>query len=235
MLRGAKTGEGRDSARGTCWCGEGAAGIVCRMQRLVFALLFVACSSPAPAQPEPVKTAPEPPAEVKKAPEPEVKKEPEKPAKFADQAAVLGTMPADVAALGDKAAMEAYLERVKGVPGIASAEVTKGTVDGFAIKLDPPIDAAALGKQFSWGDVVAVSGDVHQKTFSLHVSKGEVEGSKGKKITTTFPRFGPFRVEARLVARPAGKLPKVSAGASPAYNVETAPATVNWLFFMRDG
>jgi hypothetical protein len=225
----------RDPARGARWCGEGAAGIVCRMQRLVVALLFVACSSPAPAQPEPVKAAPEPPMEVKKEPAPEVKKEPEKPAKFADQAAVLATMPADVAALGDKAAMEAYMERVKGVPGIASAEVTKGTVDGFAVKFDPPLDAATLGKQFGWGDLVAVSGDAQQKTFALHVSKGEIEGSKGKKIATTFPRFGPFRVEARLVARPAGKLPKVSAGASPAYGLDTYQGSVNWLFFMRDG
>lgn len=206
------------------------------MQRLALALVFVACSSPSGQEPVPTKTAPpEPPAEVKNEPTPEVKPvEVKQPEKFADQAAVLATMPADVAALTDATKMVEYVERVKGVTGIASAEKTQGTVDGFAIKLDPPVDAATLAKQFAWADAHAVSGDVKQKIFALQLSKGEVEGSKGKRIAATFPRFGSFRVEARLVARPTGKLPKVSAGASPAYSLDTYQGNVQWLFFMRD-
>lgn len=207
------------------------------MQRAVLALVFVACSSP-PAQQEPVKTSPPPAPEVKKIePEPlAAKVEPAPvPAKPADQAAVLAAMPADVAGLADKAAMTAYVERVKGVPGIASAEVTVGSVDGFGIKLDPPVDAATLARQFTWEAPQAVSGDVHQKSFSVQLSKGEVEGSKGKRIATEFPRFGPFRVEARLVARPEGKPPKISAGASPAYDLASYKGDVQWLFFMREG
>lgn len=205
------------------------------MQRLVVALMFVACSSP-PPEPAPAKaTPPEPPAEAKQQPAPVVVKEPEEPAKFKDQAEVLATMPADVAGLADSAALLAYLERVKGVPGIATVEQTQGTVDGFAIKLDPAIDAGALAQQFAWTEVVAVSGDVHQKTFSLQLAKGELEGSKGKAISTAFPKFGPFRVEARLVARPEGKPPKLRAGASPAYKLDAHKASVQWLFFMREG
>ncbi len=205
------------------------------MQRLALALVFVACSSPSGPEPAPTKTAPpEPPAEVKKEPPPPVTVEVKKPEKFADQAAVLATMPADVAALDDATKMVEYVERVKGVTGIASAEKTQGTVDGFAIKFDPPVDAATLARQFEWADAHAVSGDVKQKIFALQLSKGEVEGSKGKKISTTFPRFGSFRVEARLVARPTGKLPKVTSGASPAYGLETYKGDVQWLFFMRD-
>lgn len=205
------------------------------MQRLALALLFVACSSP-PAQQEPLKTEPvkaEPPKveAPKKAPEP-VK--PPEPAKFADQAAVLDAMATDVAGLADTAAVTAYLGRLKGVTGIASAEPTGGT-DGFGVKLDPPVDAAELAKKFTWAAPHAVSSDVHQKTFSVQLSKGEVEGSKGKRIATEFPRFGPFRVEARLAARPDGKLPKISAGASPAYDLTTYKGSVQWLFFMREG
>lgn len=205
------------------------------MQRLALALLFVACSSPAPTTPAEAKKEPEPPpAEVKKEPEPPapVKNEPEK---FADQSAVLAAMPTDVAALADKEAMLAYIERVKGVTGIASAEVTQGTVDGFALKLEPPVDAATMTQQFEWAAPFAVAGDAKEKTFSLHLSKGEVEGSKGKKITAGFPRFGAFRIEARLAAKPTGKGAKVMAGASPAYSLETYQANVQWLFFMRDG
>jgi len=205
------------------------------MQRLALALVFVACSSPTGPEPAATKTAPPAPVEAKKDPEPPPKPaEPAKPEKFADQAAVLATMPADVAGLADATQIVAYLERVKGVSGIASAEKTQGSVDGFAIKLDPPVDATTLAKQFAWADAHAVSGDVKQKIFSLHLSKGEVEGSKGRKISTTFPRFGSFRVEARLAAPPTGKLPKVSAGTSPAYSLDAYQGNVQWLFFMRD-
>lgn len=184
-----------------------------------------------------MKAQQEPEPAVKKAPEPEVKKAPEpaEPAKFADQAAVLATMPADVAALADKAAMEAYLERLKGVPGIGSAEVTQGVADGFAVKLDPATEAAEIIKNFAWVDAYAVSGDVEQKLFSVHLRKGEVEGSKGKKLVTEYPRFGPYRVEARLVERPKGKAPKLVSGASPAYKLADHAGSVQWLFFMREG
>jgi hypothetical protein len=212
------------------------------MQRLVLALVFVACSSPAGPQPDPAKkTAPEPAVEVKKAtPEvkaPDTKVEPPKPevVKYADQAAALAAMPADVAGLADAAAIAAYVERIKGTPGIGSAEVTKGSSEGFGIKLDPAVDAAELAKQFNWAAPFAVSGDAKQQSFAVHLSKGEVEGSKGKKITTEFPRFGEFRVEARLVERPKGKTPGVKAGASPAYDLAIAKASVLWLFFMRAG
>jgi len=207
------------------------------MQRLVLALVFVACSSPANPQPDPAKTS-APPVEEKKldpTPPPETKALAPVVAKFADASAVLASMPADVAGLADAAALTAYLERVKGVPGIGSADVTSGGNEGFGIKLDPAIDAATLANQFGWTGAHAVSGDVHQKSFSIQLSKGELEGSKGKKIKTEFPRFGAFRVEARLTAKPTGKLPKISAGASPAYDVETHPSSVQWLFFMRDG
>jgi hypothetical protein len=208
------------------------------MQRLALVLLIAACSSPATPQPTPAKQAPveEKKVEPVTPPVPDTKAEPVKPevVKFADQAAVLASLPADVAGLADTEAMKAYLERVRGVPGIASAEPTTGSVDGFGIKLDPAIDAAELSKLFNWEAAHAVSGDAQQKSFSVQISKGEVEGSKGKRIATTFPRFGSFRVEARLVAKPTGKTPKISAGASPAYDLASYKASVQWLFFMRD-
>lgn len=209
------------------------------MKRVLPALVLFACSSPSTPEPAHEKAAaPEPAAAIEQAvpPPPEVEAEPPKPAapKYADANAVLDAMATDVPALADAVAIAAYLERVRGVPGIASAEPTKGSSAGFAIKLETPVDAAELAAKFLWNDIYAVSGDAQQKSFALHVSKGEVEGSKGKQLATEFPHLGPFRVEARLVERPAGKPPKITAGASPAYDVTKHKGRVQWLFLLRE-
>lgn len=66
---------------------------------------------------------------------------------------------------------------------------------------------------------MAVSGDVHQQSWSLMVGGDPIPDSYGPRIAASDLLVGRWRVRARLSARPEGPLPGVVAGASPAYDV----------------
>jgi hypothetical protein len=85
--------------------------------------------------------------------------------------------------------------------------------------VDPPVDARALCR--SWGIVrpVAVSGDVHQRRWSVEVAGEELPDPHQRRIASRPFRVGRWDVRLELVARPPGGLPDLVAGASPAYDV----------------
>ena len=64
-----------------------------------------------------------------------------------------------------------------------------------------------------------VSGDVHQVAFSVRVWTKDLEDPHRKRIATNFPKAGPWLLDARG-PRPAGDLPGIAAGASPAYGLD---------------
>jgi hypothetical protein len=209
------------------------------MRRLALvSLLAAACSGPAPADPAPAparaaEPAPPPPApDLSEKPAPPAPAEPPPPA---DVGALLAAMPTEVPALADAAAIVRYVERIGKVPGVAEAKVGPGPQENFSLTLTPPQDARDLAGRLGWTGAHAVSGDVHQKRFAIRLFSHELPDKRSKRIATNSPRLGPFRVDADLSARPAGKLPKVSAGASPAYDLATYEATVERLTFTRDG
>lgn len=146
--------------------------------------------------------------------------------------ALLGAMPAEVAALADEAAIAAYLDRVRDVAGVAAAAVVPRR--GFTVELAAPVDATALARRFGWQGPYAVSGDVMQRDFSIRLYTRELADPHGRRIATEAPRFGVYRVDARLLERPHGPLPGVSAGASPAYDLTTYAAQVQRIAFTHE-
>ena len=78
----------------------------------------------------------------------------------------------------------------------------------------PTLDVAPMLAQWGWTDAFAVSGDVHQRRFRIMRKTQELSADR---IATRFPSVGRWQLEIVLDARPAGPLPGISAGASPAY------------------
>jgi hypothetical protein len=78
----------------------------------------------------------------------------------------------------------------------------------------PAIDTKVALAAWSWRDAYAVSGDVHQREFHIRRSTGPIAKDR---IGTEDPTSGRWTVRVTLVERPKGALPKLVAGASPAY------------------
>jgi hypothetical protein len=100
----------------------------------------------------------------------------------------------------------------------------------YTLRFRRPIDAERLLDVMGWTRAYAVSGDVHQETWGIRLWASDLpdDGTPGNNplIGTQNPRLGLWAVMASLAGRPAGDLPKVSAGASPAYDLTTYPAQV---------
>ncbi|HEY0135401.1 MAG TPA: hypothetical protein VGB85_15060 [Nannocystis sp.] len=62
----------------------------------------------------------------------------------------------------------------------------------------------------------------------------DLDDPHSPRIATELPRFGAYRVEAELTARPTGELPPLQSGASPAYDLAAYSATVTRLGFTLD-
>jgi hypothetical protein len=71
-----------------------------------------------------------------------------------------------------------------------------------------------------------VSGDVHQQQFEIGHSTGTIEPGR---IGSEDPTSGRWAIRVTLVARPAGELPKLVAGASPAYPLPRYPSSFDQL------
>jgi hypothetical protein len=89
----------------------------------------------------------------------------------------------------------------------------------LTLELDPPADARALCAAWGIERPVAVSPDVHQSTWSVLVAGDELADPHAKRIASKRITAGRWDVVPRLSARPAGELPGVVSGASPAYDI----------------
>jgi len=87
------------------------------------------------------------------------------------------------------------------------------------IGLDPPIDARSLCAAWGIDCPVAVSGDVHQRSWCIRIAGDALSDPHNRRIAVAPLLVGRWEVDLRLAGRPAGELPGVVAGASPAYNL----------------
>lgn len=112
--------------------------------------------------------------------------------------------------------LETALELPADGIGVETARRLGGDV---AVTLVPPVDAAELCRAWGLERPVAVSGDAHQRTWTILLAGDEVPDPHGRRITARRVRAGAFTVDAELTGRPRGPLPEVVFGASPAYDV----------------
>ena len=97
--------------------------------------------------------------------------------------------------------------------------VLPSPIPRVVIGLDPPIDARSLCAAWGIECPVAVSGDVHQRNWQIRIAGEELPDAYHRRIAVTPILVGRWEVELRLASRPAGGLPDVVAGASPAYDI----------------
>lgn len=93
------------------------------------------------------------------------------------------------------------------------------TIPVFTLGLDPPIDARGLCEAWGIARPVAVSGDVHQSRWSVLMAGDELPDPYARRISARPLTAGRWDVNINLTARPAGDLPDVVCGASPAYDI----------------
>ncbi len=97
------------------------------------------------------------------------------------------------------------------------------------LELDPPADARELCAAWSIARPVAVSPDVHQRTWQVLVAGRELPDPYSRRIAAVSIIAGRWDITPRLAARPAGELPGVVSGASPAYDVHERGGSVRWI------
>jgi hypothetical protein len=88
------------------------------------------------------------------------------------------------------------------------------------LDLDPPADARELCRAWGVERPVAVSPDVHQRTWSILEAAAELPDPHVRTIASHRMTAGRWDVVPRLSGRPPGDLPDAVSGASPAYDVQ---------------
>jgi hypothetical protein len=104
---------------------------------------------------------------------------------------------------------------------------------GFVLAFAPPIEARELARRLGWARPYAVSGDVHQQSWQLQLYVKPLPDPHNPRIATTSPRLGSWVARPELDGRPAGDVPRVVSGASPAYDLEQRQAKVVRVHFIR--
>lgn len=89
-----------------------------------------------------------------------------------------------------------------------------------------PLPAGSLCEAMGWARPYALSGDVSQRRWHIQLWVAYLADPYGSRIQTRRPKAGPWSLTAWLAGRPAGPLPGVAAGASPAYDLATHQASV---------
>ena len=97
------------------------------------------------------------------------------------------------------------------------------------LEVDPPAEARELCAAWSIARPVAVSPDVHQHMWQIIVAGVELPDPYARRIAANPITAGRWSVTPRLDARPAGELPGVVSGASPAYDVRERGGAVRWI------
>ena len=85
---------------------------------------------------------------------------------------------------------------------------------------------ASLVKAWKLARPYAMSGDVHKRSWELGVFGQDVPDQYNKRISIKQIAFGAWIVRPRLDGRPKGDLPKIVAGASPAYDMTKYKAKI---------
>ncbi len=106
--------------------------------------------------------------------------------------------------------------------GVKRGQFTSCTVNDpktVEIILKNPCSARIVSKILSWNAPYLVSPDVHQRTWEVQIPTDPMGKVENSRIATRCPKIGVWTVRAAVVSRPAGELPAVVAGASPAYSL----------------
>lgn len=115
------------------------------------------------------------------------------------------------------------------VLGLAAAEQTVYATPNYqyaVLTFPAPILAGALCSALGWARPYALSGDVAQRHWHIQLWAADLADPYGQRIATRRPEAGVWSVTARLTGRPAGPLPGVVSGASPAYDLALYAASV---------
>jgi len=97
------------------------------------------------------------------------------------------------------------------------------------LDIDPPADARELCAAWGIARPVAVSPDVEQRSWQILVAGEELPDPYARRIAAQTITAGRWDVRPYLSARPAGELPGVVCGASPAYDVRERGGAVRWI------
>lgn len=89
----------------------------------------------------------------------------------------------------------------------------------FRLTFPWPLPARSLIAAMGWQRPYAVSGDAHQSGWSVRLWTGDIDDRQGPRIATHTPHVGAWAVDASLDDRPAGELPRLASGGSPAYDL----------------
>jgi hypothetical protein len=133
----------------------------------------------------------------------------------------------------DAAALEALRIRAEKTPGVKSA-VSATSFVALTIAPDKPLKATVLADILGWKNVFTVSGVVHQTSWYLALYTQDVPDQHRRRIAVDTPKIGPWRIRAYAEGRPAGPLPGIAAGASPAYPLKSYPVDVATLEISAD-
>lgn len=136
----------------------------------------------------------------------------------------LDGLPAKLAAAKDEAAVVAL---AKAAPADVKVSQFPSSDGHLRVTLQfPAVAAATLVHDWKLARPYAIAVDVHQQTWEIGLWQQDVPDPYGKRIATKAVAYGAWTVEVRLAGRPEGALPKVSAGASPAYDLNAYAAKV---------
>ncbi len=102
--------------------------------------------------------------------------------------------------------------------------------DSWEIVLSSGISSREICKELHLDRCYLVSGDVHQSNFSLMVWTEDLKDENGPRISAELPKIKKWKLNARG-ERPEGELPKLSCGASPAYDVKKFDTKVKSFSF----
>ena len=92
-------------------------------------------------------------------------------------------------------------------------------IPDVGLLLEPPVDARWLCAAWGIDRPVAVSGDSMQRSWEVLEAGAELPDPHARRIAADRFSAGRWRVGLRLAGRPAGPLPDMVCGASPAYDV----------------
>ncbi len=87
------------------------------------------------------------------------------------------------------------------------------------LKLKQPVNAYQLSQVMGWARPYISSPVVHQTSWNVRLWKEDVSDPYGPRVHLATPAAGVWIVNAQVDHRPSGRLPGVSAGASPAYDL----------------